>query len=314
MPHPGSQAPATASICALVVTYRPAPEVVENLRALVGQVRRLIVVDNESTPESRALLVPIAERAGVEVHWNATNRGLAAALNQGVARALESDCEWIATFDQDSTAPADFCATLWAGLHDYAARDCVAVVAPLYRDRHLGLVYSAGARLPADPPRLAAVSVAAASGNLVSVAALRAVGGFREDFFIAGIDFEFCLRCRRAGWQILEVRDAVLEHAMGRYETRHFLGREVRFNDYSVVRRYYHARNLTLVLGCGLVVDPIWAVRAARDFVSDFVKLLLFGCERGAKVRAVMVGLAHAALGYRGRWTPESGRLGAVSP
>ena len=289
-------------ICAILVTYRPWPGVLANLEAVRRQVRHVIVVDNGSSDNSQALLASLAGDPAVELVFNRENLGIATALNQGVTRALARDFDWIATFDQDSTVPEGYIAGLLAAHATYPERERVAVLAPLYRDRHLGFVFSPGGPMTADSQDDVPVSVTATSGNLVSAAALRAVGGFRDDFFIDLVDFEFCLRCRRAGWLVLEVRRVILDHAVGRLRQRRLLWKRAKINDYDAFRRYYQARN-RLIVGVHFVrFDPRWVLRDAWDYGCDFIKLLLFGENRWIKLRAIMAGFLHAVTGRRGKW------------
>lgn len=37
-----------------------------------------------------------------------------------------------------------------------------------------------------------------------------------EDLFIDGVDYEFCVRARRAGWRVFEHRAPAMDHQLGR--------------------------------------------------------------------------------------------------
>ena len=299
-PRPGGQ------VCAVVVTYHPPVAVVANIEAIRRQVDRLWVIDNSASPAARAVLAPLGGLPGVALVFNAENRGIAAALNQGVELGLTAGFDWIATFDQDSAVPRDFIRGLLDGLAAFPARARVALVAPLYRDRSLGFVYSASGPVEENSAASKPVSVAAASGNLVSAAVLRALGGFREDFFVDCVDFEFCLRCRRAGWLVLEVRAVTLDHAQGHWQQRRWLWKNPRFNDYDAVRRYYQARNRLVMYARFAGVDPRWLLRDAWGYACDGAKLLLFCEDRWLKVQAMATGGWHALTGRRGRWQPAA--------
>lgn len=291
-------------VCAVVVTYHPGAEVPGHVAAILRQAARVIVVDNEATGESRARLAAFAGNPAVELVHNEENLGIATALNQGVERAFAAGYGWIATFDQDSAIPEDFFSRLLAAHAAYPDRERVAVLAPIYRDRHLGFVYSSAGPVREVPTGDVPVQVTAASGNLVSAAALRTVGGFREDFFIDCVDFEFCLRCRKAGWLVLEVRRVILDHAMGHYRQIRWLWRNPRINDYDASRRYYQARNLLILYARFGLFDPRWMIRNAWFYARELVKLVLFYENRREKLRAICTGWWHAAAGRRGRWQP----------
>lgn len=288
-------------VVAVIVTYRPGQDVVANIGAIARQVERVVVVDNEASDHSRALLSAVAGDTKIEVIENRENLGIAAALNQGVDRLASWGAEWIATFDQDSRVPDGFVAGLLKGWEAFGERERVALVVPVYRDRGMGFVYSASGPLE-GAERLQTVNVAAASGNLVSARALKVVGGFREDYFIDCVDFEFCLRCRKYGWLVLEVRDVMLDHAQGRWHERRFLWKRPRVNDYGAARRYYQARNRLLMYAEFASFDPRWTARDAFGYLCDFAKLVLFCEDRPAKLRAAALGWWHAVSGRRGRW------------
>lgn len=292
--------PLDSSVCAVVVTYHPAPEVLGNLAAIRRQVPRVVVIDNGSSVESRALLAALAGDPGVELVFNPENRGIATALNQGLGKALAAGFAWVATFDQDSTVPEGYVAGLLAAYAIYPARDRVAVLAPLYRDRHLGFVYSPSGPVTDSAAPAVPVIVTATSGNLISSRAVRAAGNFRDDFFIDCVDFEFCLRYRKKGWVVLEVRGIILEHEQGRYERRRFLWKNPRVNDYDAVRRYYQARNRLVVYALYGGVDARWTGRDAWGYGCEFVKIILFSKNRWTKVLAVLAGARDALLGRMG--------------
>lgn len=289
------------TVCAVMVTYHPGAEVRTNVAAIKAQVDRIIVVDNESSPASRELL-GLCAGDDVELIFNEQNRGVAAALNQGVERALVGDCVWIATFDQDSLVPPGYVAGLLAALERTTGVERVAVLAPLYRDRHLGFLFSPGGPIGeaggADVP----VPVTATSGNLVSAEVLRKLGGFCEAYFIDCVDFEFCLRCRRAGWQVLEVRSVVLDHAAGRWQQRTWLWKKPRFNDYGQTRRYYQARNRIFLYRTYLAFDRRWIATDAWGYLCDLIKLVLFCRDRLPKLGAVLQGWLHGLDGRAGPW------------
>jgi rhamnosyltransferase len=289
-------------VAAVVVAYHPDATAEALVAALRLQVARVIVVDNASTPASRARFARWTGDAAFELIANVENLGIAAALNQAAERARAAGAGWLATFDQDSAVPDGLVAGLLGGLARCAEPERVAVLAPLYRDLNLGFTYSAAGPLGREAD--ADVSVAATSGNLVSLRAWAEVGGFDEGLFIDLVDFDFCLRCRRRGWRVREVRSVVLGHRQGRWEPRPWRGRTARFNDYGAVRRYYQVRNRLVLAGRHAAFDPRWVARDVWGHGCDLVKLALFGADRRRKFAAVFTGAWDALRGRRGRWTP----------
>lgn len=292
-------------IYAVVVTYFPDDAVVANLRALQPQVARLVIVDNTGPHGSRSRLDAFRAAHGITVILNDENRGLAAALNQGLAVALDEGADWIATFDQDSRAPDGYCAGLLAGLAACPEPARVGMLAPIYQDHGLGFRYSPAMSLEGDARRVAPVTVAITSGNLLRATAVRAVGGFRDDFIIDCVDFEYCLRLRRGAWTIYEIREVVLDHAQGNWTKRTLLGRSFSVNDYPPSRRYYQTRNRWVTYRLHGSVAPKWILRDAWIYAKEMVKLVLFSRDRRAKLGAVATGAWHGFTGRLGAWKPR---------
>lgn len=287
-------------MCGVVVTYHPDEAMVDNLRALLGQVDRVVIVDNAASAASRGRLAEFATNARVELVFNASNLGIATALNQGAQRARALGFEWLATFDQDSRIPPDYFARLFAAWRSAPGRARIAVLAPAYRDRGLGTVSSPSEPMSPDDTRNVFVPVTATSGNVVRLDALAAVGGFADRYFIDLVDFEVCLRLRRAGWRVLEVRGVRLDHAQGAWHRRRLLWRRPAMNDYGELRRYYQARN-RLALYRRYGSDNLeWCVHDARGYFWDCVKLLLLGTRRRAKLAAMARGVVDGLLGRMG--------------
>lgn len=226
-------APGRADIAAVVVLYRPDADVVANVGAYADQVGVVIAADNSEIADA-AVVAALQDTANLEYLPMGRNIGIAAALNAGCRRAVALGYTWAWTMDQDSTATPGLAAAL-AEVLQGAGSDTIAVVAPVWQQ-----VGGIPEQVTSD---ILELDYAMTSGNLLRLAAFDSLGGFREEFFIDQVDHEFCLRARRAGWRVVQKRDALLLHRMGNLQ-------EVRFpvrcfiTDYSPVRRYYMVRNL----------------------------------------------------------------------
>ena len=291
-------------VTAIVVTYHPGPEVPAHLAAIKRQAERVIVVDNSLTESSREQVRGWASGLGLELVQNGANLGVAAALNQGVELAFRAGPRWIASFDQDSAIPEGYFVSLLEAFGTEPDKGRVAVLAPRYRAQGACVVYSADGGKQGQAGTLRRMSVASTSGMLVSASALNAVGGFDDELFIDGVDHEFCLRCRRRGWLVLEASSVLLLHEQGKQETRLFLGRGITINDYPAERRYYQARNRLILYLHYLGFDPRWVGHDAGEGLRELIKFILVGEERLVKLGAILCGVWHALYGRRG---PRSG-------
>ena len=109
--------PEPTGVVAVVVTYRPdVAATTVLLRALAPQVDRVVLVDNGSPPEAVDALRAEVGAAGGELLALGENRGIAAAQNAGLERALALGATAVLLSDQDSVPAPDMVARLLAGL------------------------------------------------------------------------------------------------------------------------------------------------------------------------------------------------------
>lgn len=287
--------PESTNACAVFVTHHPDDQFPQRLASVLGQVDRIVIVDNGSGEELEMLRQLATD--GIELIANGQNLGIGAALNRGAVRAAELGYRWVLTMDQDSVAHDD----LMNGLSKaYAAcpfRSQTAVVAANFMDQERNRLFvrsTAGRPFVEQPTAITA-------GSLISLDAWRAVGGFREDFFIDFVDNEFCLRLRSRSWRVIYTPCPLIDHAIGNPRRHRLLGMRVATSNHSPLRRYYMTRNR-------LVTDWAFAHSQPRAVIGDFCRiggetllLLLFEDQKRHKIAAMLQGGWHAVTGRMGR-------------
>lgn len=289
------------AVLAVVVTYNPDEEATllpAHLSRLAAQCE-VVVVDNGS--RNSAWVASCAREAGCRLVANASNVGIAGALNQGARLAMDNGFDWLATFDQDSEPPAgviegllQFCAS-----HPLGAR--IAVVSVAHRDRVTGrdyhhatdiVVAGAGGRL---------LRSTITSGSMVRSEVLRTLGTFEERLFIDVVDHELCLRARKAGWLVLENPRFTMQHSIGSATVHNLLGRRVVCTHHSAARLYYRVRNQLEISRRYLSFDPLWAAKGVAQLGNTAIAVVLFERDRSRKLRAMLRGALDFA---RGRFGP----------
>lgn len=148
------------------------------------------------------------------------NFGIATALNLLVAAASLAGFGRIVLFDQDSRPPSDLVPRLGAAMDDLlAGGERPAVVGPLMVSPREGPAYKSprvfvrngwavrGSRV--------AVDILATSGSMIDIPAWRAVGKFRDDYFIDAVDLEWCFRAWSCGFSCWIARDVEMVHTVG---------------------------------------------------------------------------------------------------
>ena len=190
-----------------IVTYQPdITRLQENLQAAAENLQGgpILLVDNGS--QNIADIQSLTDNIGnVTLMRNSNNLGIAAALNQLCRQAQELGCEWMVTLDQDSVIQPDMLQEF--SRYTHLAR--VAIICPRIEDRRLGRQHT---RLTSGTEY---ISHAITAGNMVRLEAWQTVGGFTEQLFIDGVDFDFCLKLGEDGWQILRTNNVCLYQEMG---------------------------------------------------------------------------------------------------
>lgn len=208
-------------ITVVVVTHAARHFLADCLDSLISQTvpHRLLIVDNASTDGTAALL---AERfPQVEVLRPAVNGGFAGGVAAGLAVV---GTPWMALLNDDAVAEADWLAALLTvarhvpGTAAVTSRMLLAdgsgvnnLGVALTADGH-GFDIALGAPLTTGFGGPTPVFGFSGGAALIDVAALRAVGGCPEAFFLYYEDTDMSWRLRLAGHQILSVPAAVVHH------------------------------------------------------------------------------------------------------
>jgi len=290
-------------VAAVVVTYHPEPAVLQRLLArLAQQVASVIVVDN--TPDQRPVL---DEQPGLTVLHQRANIGLSAAQNLGLQRAQQQGAQFALLLDQDSL-PAEGMTQGLLQVHAQASAQGLRVgaVGALVVDPNglaEGFVRFDDGRYVAVLPRpdqaWLPCQMLIASGTLIPMAALQAVGPMDADLFIDRIDFEWCLRALSQGFALLGARDARLHHHLGEHHVRLWFGRWRELPVHRPFRYYYMVRNSLLVRRLPHAT-PEWRRADRRQLLSLLLYFGLLAPGRWAALRMMVRGLRDGLRGMGG--------------
>jgi rhamnosyltransferase len=279
-------------VLAVVVSYNGLEQTRQGVDALRGQVGLIHIVDNGSDKESLAVLESLEREPGITVERLGDNKGLGYALNRGVQRARETGCTWLLTMDQDSVVDR----SLMDAYRKAVQQNPTSVsLAPQITTNSRKKDAVGGV-----------VSSAITSGNLVRVSIFDEVGLYDEGFFVDRIDFDFCLRLRRAGYVVHRVPAALMRHQLGhpvelpqvvrKYYARH-----------SPIRSYYMYRNYMYLAERYLFKFPGFIVKLG---LSQMLLLLLIGFldpSPLASYRAIARGMWDYALRRDGPYVEHAG-------
>jgi rhamnosyltransferase len=307
------------SICAVLVSFHPDADLPARVNGILGQVGALVIVDNGSGEAALRMLTELSLDPGISLESNRENLGVASALNIGIRRARSLGYEWVLLLDQDSVLDARMVEELIAAHASFPEPARLAVLGAGFRDIHhpdtapaqAGSANTArdgagtGGDSRAPVPAWQEVESVITSGSLLNVSTLDRIGGFRDDFFIDYVDSEFCFRARASGYRVAKTRKPLMSHAIGASTPHAILGVRKWTTNHSAERRYYMARNDTIMLKeFGGFPWGTWALKSLGRRVRTCKRILLYEDAKLAKLAAV----AH------GWWDGVRGRLGPRRP
>lgn len=298
-----STVPAVVPVGAVVTAFRPTSELLDALAVLRHQVDLVVVVDDAGGPAS-----PVLERAasdGVVVIRHRTNRGIAAALNTGIAelRGRLPELAAVLTCDQDSQLPAGYVAELRATwLRASRAGIAVGMVAPKGAGNIRRLPGTAARDGGSAEVRIGGEPIQ--SGLLIPSATLEAVGEFDESLFIDSVDSDFYLRAVDAGL-VPVVASVSIGHQLGRTTPARLGPLRINVTVAADYRYYYRMRNLVEMARRHGRRHPGWVLRAFGKELRHLAITTLLVPGRRRRVANTARGLRDGARGRLGRIQPQ---------
>jgi GT2 family glycosyltransferase len=186
---------------------------------------KIIVVDNGSTDNSIDTLGSLPKQDNLTILYNEKNLGFAGGVNTGITWAIENNISHVALLNNDAVVEKDWLKSITQRVDDEEIGITTSLI--LHDDGKTidstGDFYSVwgipSPRLRDEESTLAPDSgyVFGASGgaSLYSVAMLKKIGVFDEDFFAYYEDVDISFRAQLAGYRVYYNKDAVVYHQQG---------------------------------------------------------------------------------------------------
>ena len=217
-------------ILGIVVLYNFDNEIINNIKTYCNYCDKTIAIDN-SEDKCKDSVNKLKEIKNLEYVNLGGNYGIAKALNIGMQYAINNEYNWALTMDQDSKFNDNIINEYFKTLKDVFLDD-IAVISPnYYFDRKINKTYSGYKEL----------QYTMQSGNLINVEVYKKIGKFKEEFFIDGVDYEYCIRANKQKYKIIECGNAILYHKPA-ITKKTFFG--FKYGYCNSTRIYYQVRNL----------------------------------------------------------------------
>jgi rhamnosyltransferase len=283
-------------VSAVVVMYFPDHDVIDHVRSLSSEFDNVYIVDNTPGYETPVWFDKLPDN--VHCHQNHENVGIATALNQGMDLA-SNDADFVALFDQDSHIDKGYRSNIFSRQETDPDFSKIAIIGPVWT--RLNGVSALGKEDGSiDVRRYISVPTLITSGACISKEVFKAIGRFKDDYFIDNVDHEYALRARKQGYRVVVNPDLLMSHSLGAESSHRLLGKVFVVTNHNPVRRYYITRNkLKLWFSYGLEF-PLWVLRDIVQNSKDVVKVFLFEEQKFKKLKAIIKGVIHATINVSG--------------
>ena len=275
----------------IIVTYNPnIVAIKKQIDRLLAQVQLIIIVDNGSNNSTEL----VKELSGIEspnkiiVFENGDNKGLGFAQNKGIEIAITEKATHILLLDDDSLIEENFVFNL---LSDYEALMKLGIkvgaIGPTYYNEETGEQYPItkyigpfiDRKLPKEEPVEASFLIA--SGCLIPISVIEAVGLMNEGFFIDYIDVEWSFRAISKGYKLFATPNAKMNHIIGEKRVSVF-GRKISLH--SPLRKYYLFRNSIFMIKCPYISIG-YKIREITFNLFRFILYLILSNEKKSYIR-----------------------------
>ena len=261
-------------VCAIIITYNIDNKIEEVVNSIINQVEEIVIVDNGSKKKTIDILTKLSKEKNVITIFNKSNIGIAKALNEGIKYAQERKYQWIITLDHDSVCAPNMVSNMLNIYDNCEFKEKVKILAPRVFEVNKKQFISVNKDL--DKP-YTIIKDCIQSGTMFNNDIFKEIGYFNEALFVYHVDYEFCERTKKAGYEIIQVNNVILEHEEGYKIPKRVLGIKTYYNNYSEMAIYYITRNT-------IYMCKNYSFIYAKRIIKDFIHILLFDQQRFKKL------------------------------
>lgn len=278
-------------ICAVITAYNPDDGFKARVSLAAQQMSALLIVDNGSRPDRLAIINAASTIPNVSLLRNDINRGIAVALNLGARWAKEEGYSGVIFFDQDSLVTEQVLPTLIEVWNQFKPSDHVALIGSNFINIQSHKCFAEVTSTASDAWR--DTDIVLTSGSLISLDSFQDIGPFREEFFIDGVELDYCFRAKCKGYRLIQSLRPTMKHSAGQPTSHHFLGKTVWTINHVPQRCYYMTRNSIILIKEYAFNHTKWALFCIIQLAKWAIKLICFEDYRIAKLRSIGLGIVH---------------------
>lgn len=238
---------------AVVIAYHPDLSVAENIKSYAKDLEVVYVHDN-SEEKNEDFEREIKQIGNAVYDFPGENQGLCVPFNKYYKIAIEKGLDWLFTFDQDSAAAEGMVPAMRTYAESDGCPDTVGIISPTINELDYSDI--------SQDSLFTYYDLIIQSGAMHRLSMMEQVGDYNEDLFIDAVDWEYCVRCRMGGYQIVRLNRAVLLHNQsdGAVKEKFVGGKMLYIDKFSPARYYYRYRNALYCYKKYHEVDPVYGL------------------------------------------------------
>lgn len=278
----------TVKIAGIVTLYNPTDEDIKNIDTYIDEIDRLYVIDNTEGHDNKDR---IPNNDKIKYAFKNENVGVATALNMGAKLAKEEGYKYLLTNDQDTTFKPGIINKM-KEIISTTDMSKIGIVTPWHKTK---LIDKKPDQEFDDPHDVMT------SGNIINLDIYDKIGGFKDWFFIDGIDIEYCMNLHKNGYKILRVNSLEIDHNLGDLFYKSIRGRLFLCTNHAPIRRYYIMRNYQYIRDMYGDIEPDYCNSLAHQR-HNIIGVLLFEKQKFKKIRKYYQGLKDYKKGIKGKY------------
>ena len=275
-------------VAGIVTLYNPTEKDISNISSYINDIDKLYIVDNTEGKDNKD---SIPDNKKIEYIFKNENLGVATAMNIAAEKALKEGYDWLLTMDQDTTFNPGVMDKMKEVIQKEDTKK-VGIVCPWHhtklKDKKPETEYD-------DPHDVMT------SGNLVNLEIWKKIGGYKDEFFIDGIDIEYCMNLHKHGYHILRINTIEIEHNLGDIFYKNIRGRLFLCTNHAPIRRYYIMRNYHYIKDMYEKYDPGYCYSLISQ-KHNMIGVLLFEKQKIKKIRMYLRGYKDYKKGIKGKY------------
>jgi len=282
-------------IVAVVVSYNGEHNTENTIRALLGKVGQICVIDNGSDSLSIDILRKLELQHLITLIEVGENKGIGYALNKGLSYAIDSGFKWFLSMDQDTQVSDNMVDEYVRSCNTHPNLVCLAPTINVFGKE---LMFNSGNQeLDARE-----IKYAITSGNLVKLSIIPDIGFYNEELFIDCVDFEFCLRLRDKGYKIYQIKEAVIFHQLGSEHNVPAIFAWF-YTSHSPLRRYYMYRNWGYMIKMFFSKYPIFIIKSTLIHILLICVIPFYDEKPRESLRHIYLGIKDFIKNKKGAFT-----------